>query len=48
LLISQNATIRRAKQRESTSTCNTTDDLGAGVKDDRQLLGDGSLGRRRH
>ena len=29
---SQNATIRRAKQRDSTSTCNTTDDLGAGVK----------------
>src|SRR3984893_2785459 len=29
---SQNATIRRAKQRDSTSTCNTRDDLGAGVK----------------
>lgn len=29
---SQNATIRRAKQRDSTSACNTTDDLGAGVK----------------
>src|SRR5207245_2576538 len=28
---SQNATIRRAKQRDSTSTCNTTDDLGAGA-----------------
>src|SRR5437763_8079907 len=29
---SQNATIRRAKQRDSTSTCNTTDDLGGGVR----------------
>src|SRR5260370_41912653 len=29
---SQNATIRRAKQRASTSTCNTTPDLGAGCR----------------
>src|SRR2546426_5781980 len=38
---SQNATIRRAKQRDSTSTCNTTDDLGAGVK--RRTLPDAAL-----
>src|SRR5205807_7782469 len=42
---SQNATIRRAKQRDSTSTCNTTDDPRRRHEDDRQLLGDGTRGR---
>ncbi|MDQ1430208.1 MAG: hypothetical protein QOF40_810, partial [Actinomycetota bacterium] len=40
--ISQNATIRRAKQSASTSTCNTTNDLG-GPEGGRQAHADAAL-----